>query len=272
MTAAPAAGEGAAACPMATLPSKRRRLLRLAPLALFLGGIAFATWQGWITALDLETVARLYDRFQGLVAQHPAIALGTYTLVYVLVGALCVPGAALLTAAGGLVFGTVLGALATVVGATIGASVLFLLARNACAGWLESSQGGAWTRKLREGFAQDAFNYLLFLRLAPIFPFWFVNVAAAALGVRARTFVLATLIGIAPATLGFASAGAGLRHVLEAAHGKYEACLAAGGGAACTFAVPPHALLSRDTMLALVLLGLVALVPVIVKKWRRSHV
>jgi uncharacterized membrane protein YdjX (TVP38/TMEM64 family) len=259
------------ACPMAAAPSPRRRLVRAVPLVLFLALVFVAYWRGWITSLDLETVARLHDRFHQMVVQHPLISLGAYALIYVLVGAMCVPGAALLTAAGGLVFGTFAGTAATVVGATLGATILYLLARNACSEWIDKAQG-EWVRKLRSGFAQDAFHYLLFLRLAPVFPFWFVNVAAAALGVPLRTFVIATVIGITPATLGFSSAGAGLRHVMEAARAKYEACLATGGDAACSFTIPPQAILSRDLILALVLLGVLALVPVIIKKWRRTHV
>lgn len=259
-----------AACPMAPMRSWRRRLLSAAPLGIFAAVVALAYWFGWIPRLDLETVARLHDRFHQMILDHPLTSLGAYTLIYVLVGALCVPGAAVLTAAGGLVFGTLPGTAATVVGATIGATILYLLARNACADYLERAQG-EWMRKLRAGFAENALHYLLFLRLAPVFPFWFVNIAAAALGVRLRTFVVATFLGIIPATMGFASAGAGLRHVLEAARAEYATCVAASSAADCTFSVPPHAIFSRDLVIALVLLGLIALVPVFVKMWRRSH-
>lgn len=265
--------DGAAfACPMSTPAARRRRLFwRLGPFALFLVCLAVASWRGWISPVSLETVAALHDRFHAMIALHPAVFLGAYTLLYLLVGVLCVPGAAFLTAAGGMVFGTAAGAAATVIGATIGATILFMLARNACAEFLERSQG-EWMRRLRDGFARDAFNYLLFLRLAPVFPFWFVNIAAAALGVPLRTFVIATFIGIAPATVGFASAGASLRHVFEGARAKYEACLALGNAAACRLEIPPQSLFTRDLALALVLLGLLALVPVIIKKWRRSDV
>ena len=68
----------------------------------------------------------------------------------------------------------------------------------------------AGLRPWREGFRKDAFNYLLFLRLVPLFPFFLVNLAPAIFGVRLAPFVAATAIGIVPATFVYALAGAGL--------------------------------------------------------------
>ncbi len=264
----PAAGD-ATACP--GRGGRFGSVLRIAPVILLLGAVTYAYWRGWIPALDLETLADLYGRFHSMIEAHPAQAVAFYTLAYVLVGALCVPGGALLTAAGGLAFGTLLATTATVVGATAGATLLFLVARNACGDWLKRRQSD-WVQKLRAGFEEDAFHYLLFLRLVPAFPFWFVNVAAAVLGLPLRTFLTATFIGIIPATLAYASAGAGLGHVIAAARAKHEACLAAGPAALCKMTIPANAIFSRDLVLALVLLGLIALVPVLIKKWRRSNV
>ncbi len=233
--------------------------------------LATAYWRGWITALNLETLVDLHSRFHHFIEQNPAVALLAYGLAYVAVGALCVPGGALLTAAGGFVFGMALATVATVIGATIGATLIFLVARTALADWL-ATRKAAWFQKLRAGFERDAFNYLLFLRLVPAFPFWFVNIAAAALGLKLRTFVLGTLIGIIPASLAFTSAGAGLGSIIAASKTAYEHCLSAGGGATCKLTIPHSALFTKELALSLLLLGTVSLLPIAIKRWRREHV
>ena len=151
--------------------------------------------------------------------------------------ALSLPGGLILTATGGLLFGWLVGGLAAVVGATIGATILFLIARTAL-GEALSERAGAWLAKLREGFKEDALSYLLFLRLVPAFPFWFVNIAPAILGVPLRTYVIGTFFGIIPATFAFASAGAGLDSVIVAAKAEYAACVARRGAEACKLTHP----------------------------------
>ncbi len=261
------------ACPVAgtsgDMPG-RRGILRVVPLVLFLVLVVLAYTQGWLSALTLENVVLLHQRFHQMIESHPQAALLAYAVTYVVVGALCVPGGALLTAAGGLAFGTLLACAATVVGATAGATLLFLMARSACSDWL-SRREAVWFQKLRAGFERDGFHYLLFLRLVPAFPFWFVNIAAAALGLPLRTFVVGTMIGIVPATLAYASAGAGLGNVIAMAKAKYDACLAAGDGTACKLVIPADALFSKELALALLLLGLISLLPIAIKRWRRSN-
>ena len=113
--------------------------------------------------------------------------------------------------------------------ATIGATMVFLIARTALGETL-SARAGPWLAKLSDGFKEDALSYLLFLRLVPAFPFWFVNIAPAVLGVPLKTYVIGTFFGIIPATFAFASAGAGLDSVVVAAKPEYAACVAEGGG------------------------------------------
>lgn len=261
-----------ASCPVGEAPgaSGRQKLLRALPLVVALAFVIPAYTQGWLSALTLENIVLLHQRFHHMIDGHPHAALLAYALVYVLVGALCVPGGALLTAAGGLAFGALLACAATVVGATAGATLLFIMARSACSEWL-SRRKAQWFQKLRAGFERDGFHYLLFLRLVPAFPFWFVNIAAAALGLPLRTFVVGTMIGIVPATLAYASAGAGLGNVIAMAKAKYDACLAAGHGTACKLVIPADALFSKELALALLLLGLISLLPIAIKRWRRSN-
>src|SRR5215510_7601074 len=96
-----------------------------------------------------------------------------------------------------------------------GATVLFLAARTAV-GDLLQPRVGPWLSRLQRGFAENALSYLLFLRLVPLFPFFVVNLVPAFLGVRLRSFVVATFFGIIPATFVFAYFGAGLGSLLDA--------------------------------------------------------
>jgi uncharacterized membrane protein YdjX (TVP38/TMEM64 family) len=102
-----------------------------------------------------------------------------------------------------------------VIGATAGATVIFLIAKSALGDWLVR-RAGRRAEKLAAGFCADAFNYLLFLRLVPLFPFWLVNLVPALCGVRLATFVAATALGIIPGTFAFAFLGASLDSAIKA--------------------------------------------------------
>jgi len=157
-----------------------------------------------------------------------------------------------------------------VVGATIGATIVFLIARTALGESL-SERAAPWLAKLRDGFKEEALSYLLFLRLVPAFPFWFVNIAPAILGVPLKTYIIGTFFGIIPATFAFASAGAGLDSVIAAAKAEHEACMVHLGADACKLTIHVSSLVTKELILALVLLGLLALIPVALKKWRNAH-
>jgi uncharacterized membrane protein YdjX (TVP38/TMEM64 family) len=109
----------------------------------------------------------------------------------------------------------------------------------------------------------------LFLRLVPLFPFWLVNLVPALCGVRLATFVTATVVGIIPATFAFAFVGAGLDSVIVAQQAAYRACLAAGR-TDCRLEFHMHAALTPELLTALVALGLLALIPVAVKRIRHQ--
>lgn len=195
--------------------ARRRGLARrLLPLALLLGLLSLVLATGAHEALGLETLRRHRHLLLELVAERPGLAASVYLLVYIAATALSIPGAIWLTLAGGFLFGTLLATVLVVIGATAGAALLFLIARTALGEPLRA-RAGPWLARMAEGFRADAFNYLLVLRLVPIFPFWLVNLVPALLGVRLSTFALATAIGIVPATLVYASVGAGLGAVLD---------------------------------------------------------
>jgi uncharacterized membrane protein YdjX (TVP38/TMEM64 family) len=225
---------------------------------------------GWHDHLTIENVVEQRDRFHSVLAAHPVFSVLAYMAVYIMAVALSLPGGLILTVAGGLLFGPVVGGLAAVLAATIGATAVFLIARTAV-GESFSKRAGPWMAKLGAGFREEALSYMLFLRLVPAFPFWFVNIAPAVLGVPLRTFVIGTFLGIIPATFAFATAGAGLDSVVIAAKEAYASCVALKGAHVCKMTIHASSLLTEELILALVLLGLVALIPVALKRWRKSH-
>ncbi len=152
---------------------------------------------------------------QAWVAANGWLAPVAFALVYAAATALSVPAGALLTIAGGFLFGLWTGTAAVVIGATAGATLLFLAARSAFHEMFARRFGERFA-KLERGFREDAFSYLLTLRLLPIVPFWLANLAPAFLGMRLAPFVAATALGIVPGTFVYVSVGAGLGAVFDA--------------------------------------------------------
>lgn len=141
-------------------------------------------------------------------------ALVLYALAYALIVTLSVPGGALMTVTGGFLFGVLATAVAVVIGATAGATALFLIAKTALGDPLRA-KAAPWLKKLEAGFQENEFTYLLVLRLIPLFPFFVVNLVPAFLGVGVRIYVLATFIGIIPGVIVFSLVGAGLGNLTE---------------------------------------------------------
>jgi uncharacterized membrane protein YdjX (TVP38/TMEM64 family) len=247
-------------------PAGARSWRRFLPLGLVLVLTAGVLASGAYRYLSLETLVRHRAAIDDFVSHNQALALLAYVAAYVVAVALSVPGALFLTLIGGILFGAVLGGGATVIGATLGATAVFVVARSAF-GEQMLRRVGPRAEKLAAGFRADAFNYLLFLRLVPLFPFWLVNLAPALFGVPLSTYVLATLLGIIPGTLAFSFVGAGLDSVLAAQAKAYMACLEAGQ-AACRLDFDPKAVLTPKLLGALVALGIVSLIPVVAKRWR----
>lgn len=245
-------------------------LRRLAPL-LLIGGLAILVLvMGWHRELSLETLLRHRDALDRFVAAHLVRALAVFIGLYVVVVALSIPGAVYLTVSSGILFGAFVGALASVVGATIGATLLFLIARTALGEHLIRRAGPA-AQRIAAGFREDAFSYLLFLRLVPVFPFFLVNLVPALCGIALLPFISATALGIIPATFAFAFVGSGLDSALEAQRTAYDGCVASGE-TGCRLNFDLHAALTPELLAALVTLGVIGLLPVVLKRLRaRQH-
>jgi uncharacterized membrane protein YdjX (TVP38/TMEM64 family) len=242
------------------------RLRRFVPLALIMLAMIAVFATGAHRHLSLETLVRHRMAIDGFIVAHGVAAVGVFMLIYITAVALSIPGSIFLTIVGGIVFGTLVGALATVVAATIGATIIFVIARSACGGSLVR-RAGPLAAKIADGICADAFSYMLFLRLVPAFPFFLVNLAAALVGVKLRTFVIATAIGIVPATFAFAFFGDGLDSVLMAQDAAYQNCLASGA-TDCRFHFDLSTLATPRLLAAFAALGALALVPVAIRRLR----
>jgi uncharacterized membrane protein YdjX (TVP38/TMEM64 family) len=255
----------------AQLPASPSPSRRWVPLAILAALMALVFAMGWHQHLTTANLVKNYGVLQTFIAKHHVLAIATYIGVYIAVVALSLPGGLVMTLSGGILFGWIAGALSSLVGATIGAVIIFLVAKTAL-GESMVAKAGPWLGKLRTGFQENALSYLLFLRLVPAFPFALVNLAAAVLGVPFTTYVIGTFFGIMPATAAFSSVGAGLAMVVAEANAAYQACIAAKGAACGEPSISlGAALLNRHLLMAFAFLGVVALIPVAYKKWSRPH-
>jgi uncharacterized membrane protein YdjX (TVP38/TMEM64 family) len=246
------------------------RLKKLLPLVLLVAAGVVAVTLGWHEQLSFKTIGLNCERLRAAAAENLCVSIAAFVSLYTVVVALSLPGATIMTLAGGLIFGWQIGTPASLVGATLGATIVFLVARSSLSS-LTTSMLGSRLDKLRQGLQENALCYLLFLRLVPAFPFVVVNLASAVLGVPLRTYVLGTFVGISPATLAYSFAGSGLLNAIEAQNRLYRECLARGTSTPaidCPYTINPSEFVTKELVLGLVLLGIVALAPVLLKKWR----
>jgi len=182
------------------------------------------------------------------VEQHYAMSIVLAMLIYITVVALSLPGAAVLSLAVGFIFGRWLGWSLLIVSATIGAVLVFWLVRYLLYDWAKTKLDNITaTRKIITEFEQHSLNYLLFLRLVPLFPFWLVNLTMAFTSIKTSPYALGTFIGIMPGSFVFANLGQSLAEIESL-----------------------DQLFSPQLVMAFVLLGVLMLVPVIISRRKRA--
>ena len=194
------------------------------------------------TFLSLTALKENRDSLLAFTDANFVAAVAIFIGTYILVAGLSLPGAVILTLAGGFVFGAGLATLFINIGATTGATLAFLTARYVLRDAVEQ-RFGARLGPFQEGFAKNAFNYLLTLRLIPLFPFFMVNLVSGLTRVNVGTYMLATAIGIIPGSFVYAYAGRQLGTINSLKE-----------------------IASPNVIGAFVLLGLLALVPVVYKR------
>jgi pyruvate/2-oxoglutarate dehydrogenase complex dihydrolipoamide dehydrogenase (E3) component/uncharacterized membrane protein YdjX (TVP38/TMEM64 family) len=194
--------------------SKAGPFRRAIPILVLIAGLVAYFAFGLDEYITLESLKDNRVALQEWVDAYGFSAGLAYMAVYAVAIALSIPGGLVLTVAGGFLFGPYWATLYVVIGATVGATIVFLAARYALADFLRRKAGTAMA-KMEAGFNEQPLSYLLLLRLIPLFPFWLVNIVPAFLGVSLPIYVIATFLGIIPATFVFALVGDGIGAVLD---------------------------------------------------------
>lgn len=226
---------------------------RFIPIISLLSIAGFVYVMGWHHYLSFESLKANRDILQFHVQNHYVLSVIVFIGLYIGFISLSLPGAAIMSISAGFLFGTIAGTIVTVTAATAGACVVFLVAQGAFGNTL-TKKAGPWVEKMRSGFQENAFVYFLSLRLVPVFPFFIMNLVAAILGMKLRDFALATFIGIIPGGFVYVSVGTGLGSVFDAGD---------------EFSV--GSILTPEILIAFTGLGVLSLIPVIVKKIRKKR-
>jgi uncharacterized membrane protein YdjX (TVP38/TMEM64 family) len=193
--------------------------------------------------LSLDSLKANRDALLAFTEQNYVTAVAIFVASYCLVVAFSLPGAVFFTLAGGFLFGSLVGTLYVNLAATSGATLAFLAGRYLLRDWVEAKFGSRLA-PIQEGFARNAFSYLMTLRLIPIFPFFIVNLVCGLTRVSLGTYVLATSVGIIPGSFVYAYAGRQLGTINSLKE-----------------------IASPNVLMAFTLLGLLALVPIVYQKW-----
>jgi uncharacterized membrane protein YdjX (TVP38/TMEM64 family) len=193
-----------------------KRVRQFLPLVVLVAIVIAVFASGATRYLNLDALRENETGLRGLIEQNIALALAAFVAIYAIATAISLPGAIVLTLAGGYLFGTWVGGTATVLGATLGAvGIYYAVGTSLGAALREKAEAsGGRLKGVIDGVQQGAFGYILTLRLIPVVPFWFVNVAAALAGTPIRAYVAATFIGIMPATFIYSGIGAGIGSIV----------------------------------------------------------
>jgi uncharacterized membrane protein YdjX (TVP38/TMEM64 family) len=209
-------------------------------------GVALFLWFDLQRFLTLEALKANRQSLLDYYASHGVAMVAGFMTVYIIQTALSLPGAAILSLAAGAIFGSIMGTVYANIAATIGATLAFLVTRYLLRDVVLSRFGGKLEGINRELEARG-FNYLLFLRLVPVFPFFLINLAAGLTRLPLRTFFTGTMLGIIPGGFVYVNAGASLA-TIESISG----------------------IASPRVLGSFVLLGLFALIPVLYTKLKRK--
>tara|TARA_B100000686_G_scaffold2858_1_gene3058 strand:- start:209 stop:967 length:759 start_codon:yes stop_codon:yes gene_type:complete len=194
--------------------TKRLNWRRFWPIAIVVAGFVAYFALGLDRFVTLDALREHRSELIDFVAANAVVASLLFVCVYAGATALSLPGGLVLSLTGGFLFGTWLGGVLAAIGATIGASIIFLIAKTSL-GDAMMERAGPMIKKMEAGFQRDAVSYMLILRLVPLFPFWLVNIVPAFLSVSFRTYFVTTAVGILPAAFIYTGVGNGLGHLFE---------------------------------------------------------
>ena len=190
----------------------RKLIAQLLIAAIFLGAFIGFFALELHHYLSLDELRKRRDDLLAFTEANLALMIAGYMLVYIVMAALSVPGAAVLTLAGGALFGVLIGTVAVSFASTIGATIVFLAARFLFRDSLQQ-RFGKRLETINRGVQRDGAFYLLALRLVPVFPFWLINLLMALTPIRPWTFYWVSQLGMLPATIVYVNAGTQLGRI-----------------------------------------------------------
>ena len=197
--------------------------------------------------LSLSYIKESREKFESLYVEHTLPVVGGYMLIYILVTSLSLPGAAVMTLAGGALFGLLRGTIIVSFASTIGATLACLVSRFILRDWVQGKFGER-LKTVNDGIEREGSFYLFTLRLIPVFPFWLINLVVGLTKMPLRTFYWVSQVGMLPGTIVYVNAGKEL--------GKIDSL---------------SGILSPGLILSFVILGLFPLVTKKLMAWYKSH-
>ena len=164
----------------------------------------------------INLITQYHTELLDFIENKFVLSLILFTLIYVISIAISLPIGSLLTFIGGYIFGAYYGFFSVIIGATVGALILFVIIKAGILRTIGSIyQKSELINKIKFGIDKNIWSYLFFIRFFPIFPFWFVNIAPAILGVRLLPYTVTTFFGIMPGSLSIIMIGTGVEDIVN---------------------------------------------------------
>lgn len=232
----------------------RHSMLRLVPILIILICLLLALHFNVYHYLNFESLKQHHLALEALTHKHFFWFSLLFIVIYTTCVAISLPGAALFTMAGGFLFGIGVGLIYAVISATTGSVIVFLAIRFAFAEII-AKKTYKWTENMKNNFEKNAFHYLIFIRLVPIIPLWLSNIVPALLNMRFSTYLAGTFIGIIPGTFIYILLGNSLNNLFEKDQTP-------------NFSI----ILEPQFFIPLLLLGLLALLPVVIKQFKKEKI
>jgi uncharacterized membrane protein YdjX (TVP38/TMEM64 family) len=187
-------------------PQKSKLLPKIIIIAVVIVVIALFFTLDLGKYFSLEYVKESQARFAALYAEHKVLVIAVYMGIYIVMAALSLPGAAVMTLLGGALFGFVVGTIAVSFASTIGATLACFVARFLLRDWVQNKVGEK-LKPINEGVEKEGAFYLFTVRLIPAFPFWLINLAMGLTSMPLLTFYWVSQIGMLPGTMVYVNAG-----------------------------------------------------------------
>ena len=191
---------------------KKKLIQRIVIIGVLVGIVALFFIFDLGQYFTLEYMKESQVKFAQYYEENSVLVVGAYILIYIVMAALSLPGAAVMTLLGGALFGRLVGTIAVSFASTIGATLAFLVARFLLRDWVQAKVGDK-LKAINDGIEKEGAFYLFTMRLIPAFPFWFINLAMGLSKMPLRKFYWVSQIGMLAGTFVYVNAGTELAKI-----------------------------------------------------------